>query len=71
MAINECDTVKTLVDKKFDNGFVPAGTIADVMLVVEKSDKTRGFILERNEINEEDPLFGFDEKEIQLVKHFK
>ena len=70
MVINECDTVKTLVDKTFENGFVPAGTVADVMLIVEKKDKTLGFILEINSINEENPLFGFDENEIELVKHF-
>lgn len=70
MVINECDTVRTLVDKKFENGYVPAGTISDVMLIVKKKDNSLGYILEINEINEVDPLFGFDEDEIELVKHF-
>ena len=68
MVINECDKVKTLIDKKFDNGFVPAGTLGYVMLIVKTSEGKTGYILEIPGINENDPTFGFDENEIELIE---
>ncbi len=71
MVIEECDEVKTLIDKKFPNGFVPKGTNGVVMLIVTTSTGKTGYVLEIGGINDEDPIFGYDEGEIELVKKFK
>ncbi len=67
MVINECDKVKTLIDKKFDNGFVHKGTVGYVMDIAKK-DNIKYYLLEIASINEEDPLFSFEETEVEKVK---
>ena len=65
MVIKECDKVMTIIDKSFDNGYVPCGTIGYVVDIAENKG-TKHYLLEISDINHDDPLFDFKEEEIKL-----